>query len=773
MTSTAPEEKTLDYNADIVQARGATLIILVAAIVIAELSKDVVFTADRGNWLPLCVLLYYGLMACLPFLLARMAPKAAGFDVQWLPISRWQWAWLVGLVFATILCPVFAAAVAAALVGHPTPTYLGYIGPVAPKAIICQGIVLVLVVPLAEEIFFRGYVLEQLRKILWCSAAILTQSLLFAGFHLYTRGLFTSAALFSFANTFLFGAVAGIWRVRFKSLLPLVLAHMTINALFGIPELTNKYDQVTGKLRPIHHMISNETTYLTGPLRKDGSVDYVAALNQHFSKGVTPQNNAAVLFWKAVGPEKILPEYRSRYFQMLGVQPLPEKGDYYVDLEKYLTQSKGDTKTGGTTSEPITWQDAQVLLDAVLKRPWSRQDHPELAAWLAANEKPLALLIEASRRPRRYDPLVCGEKTPLIAVFEPAMSVFHHLGGDVSGALLTQAMLRLGEAKTNESWETLLTCHRLARLVGQGPMLTEALVAQSLDGRACDADRAFLQHASLTAAQIAKMREDLDRLPPLPTIADKLDLAERFLYLNVVSEYSRQGCASLVDIERCAEMELIGAKELRTTVASLLDYSASTAIDWDIVLRMGNSWFDRIADAYRKPTRAAQNESLRTLDDDFRKLKKTAADTASLDKAILADRGKALSERLGQVILVMFSPRVVIEGNLENRATMTFELTKLAFALAAYRTDNGSYPARLADLVPKYVREVPKDVFNDAELHYRQNGKGYLLYSVGGNGKDDGGKGFENGCIGKECVEKNWDDLVLRIPAPASGEKKP
>ena len=520
----------------------------------------------------------------------------------------------------------------------------------------------------------------------------MAQSLLFACFHLYTRGLFTHVALFNCAANFLFGAVLGVWRIRFKSFLPLVLAHAISIALAGIPQLTRRYEQVTGKLRPICHTISNETTYLTEPLRKDGSVDYVSALNERYSQGVTPQNNAAILFWKAVGPEEILSEYRSRYFEMLGVPPLPEKGDYYVDLEKYLAQHKGGTKVGGATPKPITWQDAQALLDVALTRPWSKQEFPVLAAWLDANEKPLALLVEASRRPRRYDPLVCGEKTPLIAVLQPAMSVVHDMGGDITSAIMAQAMRGLGEDKIQESWEDLLTCHRLARLVGQGPTFVEALVARSLDGRACAGDRAFLQHARLTAAQIAKMREDFDRLPPMPTLTDKLDLAERFLYLNVVSDYSRQGRASLVELERFAEVEPIGAKELKSTVTSLLDYSASTAIDWDLVLRMGNSWFDRIADAYRKPTRAAQKESLRTLDEDFRKLKTTAEDTASLDKAILGDRGKAISEGVAQVVMVMFSPRVAIEGNLDDRAMMTFELTKLAFALAAFRADSGSYP---------------------------------------------------------------------------------
>jgi surface antigen len=60
---------------------------------------------------------------------------------------------------------------------------------------------------------------------------------------------------------------------------------------------------------------------------------------------------------------------------------------------------------------------------------------------------------------------------------------------------------------------------------------------------------------------------------------------------------------------------------------------------------------------------------------------------------------------------------------------------------------------------------VSKDIFNDAELHYRQETGGYLLYSVGVNGKDDGGKGYEDrNADGPE----EWDDLIVRMPVAAT-----
>ncbi|MCH8829899.1 MAG: hypothetical protein IID45_10010, partial [Planctomycetes bacterium] len=40
--------------------------------------------------------------------------------------------------------------------------------------------------------------------------------------------------------------------------------------------------------------VSRETTFFTEPVDQDGEVDYVAAINRHYGRGVTPENNAAV-----------------------------------------------------------------------------------------------------------------------------------------------------------------------------------------------------------------------------------------------------------------------------------------------------------------------------------------------------------------------------------------------------------------------------------------------------------------------------------------------
>ena len=206
----------------------------------------------------------------------------------------------------------------------------------------------------------------------------------------------------------------------------------------------------------------------------------------------------------------------------------------------------------------------------------------------------MSLIVQASKRPRRYDPLVGGESSILCIVPSLAAISFRHTGR----FLVVRAMLRLNEGKVDEAWDDLLTCHRLARLMGQGPTTIETLVASSIEEGACAGDLALLQNTHLTAAQAAKMREDLNKLPPMPNIGEKIDVAERFTYLDSVSEYSRVGLPGLAGLS-----SIDSFKYLKRTINLLVYYGKRTPADWDVSLRMGNAWFDRIAETFSKPTR--------------------------------------------------------------------------------------------------------------------------------------------------------------------------
>jgi hypothetical protein len=68
------------------------------------------------------------------------------------------------------------------------------------------------------------------------------------------------------------------------------------------------------------------------------------------------------------------------------------------------------------------------------------------------------------------------------------------------------------------------------------------------------------------------------------------------------------------------------------------------------------------------------------------------------------------------------------------------DLARVACALGRYRLAHGEYPETLDMLAPKFIEKLPHDIINGQPLHYRRTDDGkFVLYSVGWDGKDDGG----------------------------------
>ena len=74
------------------------------------------------------------------------------------------------------------------------------------------------------------------------------------------------------------------------------------------------------------------------------------------------------------------------------------------------------------------------------------------------------------------------------------------------------------------------------------------------------------------------------------------------------------------------------------------------------------------------------------------------------------------------------------------RITAHVRLLIAELAARCYESEQGRAPADLEQLVPKYLQRVPVDPFSGRPMLYRAQGTNWLLYSVGEDGVDDGGK---------------------------------
>ena len=164
----------------------------------------------------------------------------------------------------------------------------------------------------------------------------------------------------------------------------------------------------------------------------------------------------------------------------------PAEGDYFAGLHDFIERQNPGMKSGGTKRLVDEWNKSDDQLDLAWSRPWSMDELPALAAWLAANKKPLDIAVEASGRTKFFDPIRVSGDGLLLYAWMP-LGPAHRT---IAEALVARATLQLHDHKTDAAWQDLLAVHRLGRLTGQGPTLVHALVALDTDRRACNGDLA-------------------------------------------------------------------------------------------------------------------------------------------------------------------------------------------------------------------------------------------------------------------------------------------
>jgi hypothetical protein len=548
--------------------------------------------------------------------------------------------------------------------------------------------------------------------------------------------------------------------------------------------------QLFGPNAPI--IVSRETTYITEPLGPDGLPDYEAYVLERRSAGVTPENNAAVLLWQALFPGELEEKDYAAVATALGIERIPSEEDALVpaynndhlkkltDLlrERYKSQLAADaaaTSGNGAAIDPMQSPVesgpvetlADTLLSELTSRPWTSEQIPFMAEWVAANEQPLDLIVEASQRPRYFMPsptLVNRQRDMLVAMMMPHIQSSR----EAARSLPTRAMWHLGEGRPMEAWQDILAVHRVGRLISQGNSLVEDLVAIAIGGIACDNTVTLLDHGKLTPEQSREVMRDLAVLPAFKGIGRSLDEGER---LWAIDAFMRTGTT--------------GGAELFSELGAGGDESAGHALsivslDWNIVLRETNAWYDRMAAAANNPDHEERMAALSRLDSEIQQHVEATRSPGSLFASAISRRQR--SKLVSGMMLALFTPALNAATAAEDRSNTTLELTRLAAALAVFRAEDGAYPEKLDELVPDVLEKLPVDFNNGKPFRYQRDTAGYLLYSIGANARDDGGSnemmrllnGRDLNELDAAEVEKleptipaGADDWIIRVPRPA------
>jgi len=518
-------------------------------------------------------------------------------------------------------------------------------------------------------------------------------------------------------------------------------------------------------------IISKQTTYITTPLLPNGLPDYEAYMREKLREGVTSENNAAVLLLKATGPGNLAPDDYEAIAAEIGLDELPASEAILQPLYGEANQKrvldwlpKPTANTSTDNIEIIVGETIGAAQDAA----WTSKDLPPLAEWIAANQGPLDVIVEATRRPRYYLP------APELLNDQPDMLIGVTLQGiqssrEAARSLATRATWHVGENRLKEAWQDNLAIYRLSDLVAQGTFLVDHLVALAIRGNAIHTTNVLLNSDHMTKELAQQIERDISALPRARTIANCVDHGERIFGLDSAIYVRSHGVGAI--------SQLSDGPQAQSPFSFV-------SVDWNVALKKLNRAYDQAAAAMRISDYDERQAAFELFETELNDSANGVKTPGRLIAAVLSRNAR--SDLVGTIITSLLLPALTAANAAEDRNNSLLSLTQLAASLAAYRAEHGSYPERLDDLVPAIIPQLPVDIFHAKPFVYRQTDDGYLLYSIGPNGKDDGGNNeqmliYEGHSLvdldeteaARANIAEGADDFSIRLPRPPFKLPKP
>jgi hypothetical protein len=407
--------------------------------------------------------------------------------------------------------------------------------------------------------------------------------------------------------------------------------------------------------------------------------------------------------------------------------------------------------------------DAFDLLSSALDRPWTANENPLIATWLLVNEPALEMITAATKRSRFYAPYLGTDVYPQI--FPVLLRVVQD-SGDAARALVARAMLHAGEGDLKKAFDDLEATHRLARLVAQDATLVGGCVAFEIDSIACHADIVVVSSGKGLPAELVSYLNRLNKLGSFPRMAERVDNVERLMFVDAIVSIARGKCDP-------SKMAVAGRhKAAGFGILYMIPRLAIGRAGWDAILREAHTWYDRIAAAMRENTLAEQVAALDAIGAELQSIAEGVKRPHQIAAIVLSDkktRGELVGKQISTALNGLLLPMARRASAAEYHGETVFDLSRTAIALEIHRASFGQYPESLTP-VAHFMQPPPQDRFSGKLLRYERRNEGYLLYSVGPNGKDDGANSYINSTKAGEHVPhgtvsiNDGDDLVIRVP---------
>lgn len=286
--------------------------------------------------------------------------------------------------------------------------------------------------------------------------------------------------------------------------------------------------------------------------------------------------------------------------------------------------------------------------------------------------------------------------------------------------LCAQAILLARDGKTDEAYQTLELAFKVAKTTCNDPILIAVLVKCALNRMANEALLDVMKYGAPNARQAEALNSMLDTTDYGPDFASAMK-GERAAGLWAYDYVRATGTTDAVNATTGS-----GSASPSRWVGKLLRFGWRPILYADGVVYL--DYMNKQVEAASLPYRSGKQKQI---DQSFGRLPRYAI--------------------LARIILPVFTrARLSVDA-----ARAETALAQVVLAAQQYKAQTGAYPASLEELSAKMGRNLPEDPFSGKDLVYKRDGKGFQVYSISGNLRDDGG------VPRKEHGERDSGDMVV------------
>ena len=509
--------------------------------------------------------------------------------------------------------------------------------------------------------------------------------------------------------------------------------------------------------------VSKELTVLTEPLDDNGDVDYLEALNEKYSAGVTTEGNAMVKLAEALGPRPKMPELNAEFCRRLGIPDLPEQpaiGNYFKpinqwrfdtlkNIEEESTQMAPEFGMGSiedmeqieeqvaqktyeelgiktpesleeSLDEPLdekafmmtrNAEDLSIQVDFAGAYPWTPEQLPSVGKWLQYNERAIKTVEEGLSRPDYYHPMVSFRQPKVMN----ASLAFPGEYRELSRYFSVRAMMNLHLGNVEKTLADVDSMFRLAELTARGRTIVEELIGIAIAGKARQVAMQVAINQNTTAAQLVQLQQQLANLKPVGGVANRVDEVERYMGLEVIAVAGRGQIARAFSQDG-------NASTMLTSLSSTVDFEEST--------RVLNGKYDMCVEFLRSSNNAEQRKAaMEEFETQMKQMEIELVDPWEIVKTVAAGR-KAKGNWVGRFHAGILLPAIGAVQSAETRTESRLEAAKLYVAVCRFKKENGQLPESLDEVTPRYIDALPMDPFTDGPFVYGKTEDGFRIHSA-------------------------------------------